>query len=351
MRCPTLEGLPPPPHDKAGWPWTEGSPQLPGRMSEGHPWPRVSIVTPSYNQDRFIEETIRSVLLQGYPDLEYIVIDGGSTDRSVDIIRKYSPWLAHWISEPDRGQTHAINKGLSLVRGDIVAWLNADDTYALGAIAHIAPVMRANGRTAFVYGDCRQIDETSRPLGVYRAACDGLESFLLFKACVPQPTVFFRRFLLDEVGYLDESLQYAMDFEFYMRVVTRHDLHSIARVLANYRIHGASKTSQDFLGSIQERITANRRYWGRSGRFRRWRYAWAARQQEASAHLHCSYRSLRGDPARAVMHIGRAVALYPPILFGHEVLSQLFQVVIGPERTLAVKRWLGRDEESPDAST
>jgi hypothetical protein len=178
-----------------------------------------------------------------------------------------------------------------------------------------------------------------------------LESFLLFQAHVHQPTIFFRRSLLEEVGYLDESLQYAMDCEFYMRVVARHDMHSIARVLGNFRIHAASKTSQDFLGSIQERISANRRYWGRSGKFRRWRYAWAARQQEASAHLHCSYLSLRGDPARAVMHIGRAVALYPPILFGRAVLSQLLQVMIGPERTLAVQRRLSREKGSPGAST
>ena len=104
MHCPTLAELPPPPPDKTGWPWSEESPPLPATMPDGSPWPRISIVTPSYNQGQFIEETIRSVLLQGYPNLEYIVMDGGSTDNSVEIVRNYNSWLAYWVSEPDRGQ-------------------------------------------------------------------------------------------------------------------------------------------------------------------------------------------------------------------------------------------------------
>jgi hypothetical protein len=115
-----LTELPPPPSDentgwpKTGWPWTEETPPVPPLMANGAPWPRISIVTPSYNQGAFIEETIRSVLLQGYPNLEYVILDGGSSDDSTSIIRKYEPWLAHWASERDRGQAHAINKGLDM---------------------------------------------------------------------------------------------------------------------------------------------------------------------------------------------------------------------------------------------
>ena len=109
MRCPTLNELAPPPLGKTGWPWTEESSQLPDTTPDGRPWPRISIVTPSFNQGQFIEETIRSVLLQCYPNLEYIIIDGGSIDESVDIIRRYEHRLAYWVSEPDRCQVHAIN--------------------------------------------------------------------------------------------------------------------------------------------------------------------------------------------------------------------------------------------------
>src|SRR5689334_6100335 len=121
MRCPRLTGLPPPPPGRTDWPWTVETPQLPALRPDGSAWPRISIVTPSYNQGQFIEETIRSVLLQGYPDLEYIVIDGGSSDDSPAIIAKYAPWLTHWVSEPDRGQAHAINKGLVHATGVIGA--------------------------------------------------------------------------------------------------------------------------------------------------------------------------------------------------------------------------------------
>jgi len=311
----------------------------------------VSIVTPSYNQGEFIEETIRSVLLQGYPALDYLIMDGGSTDGSVDILRKYSIWLTYWVSEPDRGQTHAINKGLKRVTGDLVAWLNADDTYVPGALSEAAAVMAVADGPAFVYGDCQQIDEMGRPLGMYKGACDGLESILLFRAHVHQPTIFFRRSLLEEVGYLDESLNYAMDCEFYMRVVGRHDIQCISRVLANFRIHPASKTSQDFLASIQERIAAGRKYWSDPSRIERLRYVRAERRQEASAHLHCSYLHLLRDRRTAVTHIARAVALYPPILFGRAALSQLFQVVIGPKRTAALKGWLGRNPAGSGSST
>src|SRR5688572_28969334 len=108
MRCPMLSDLPAPPPGKTGWPWTEETFQLPEAMPDGKRWPRISIVTPSYNQGQFIEETIRSVLLQCYPNLEYIVIDGGSTDDSVEIIEKYKSWLTYWVSEPDKGQVDAI---------------------------------------------------------------------------------------------------------------------------------------------------------------------------------------------------------------------------------------------------
>ncbi len=138
---PGLLGLPAAPPGKAGWPWTAEGPSLLQTMPDGAPWPRISIVTPSFNQGQFIEETIRSVLLQGYADLEYIVIDGGSTDGSVGIIKKYKRWLTYWVSEPDRGQSHAINKGFARATGGVLAWLNSDDLYAPGALRKVGMLL------------------------------------------------------------------------------------------------------------------------------------------------------------------------------------------------------------------
>ena len=176
MRCPTLSELPPPPPGKSGWPWTEETPMAPPTLPDGSPWPRVSIVTPSYNQGQYLEETIRSVLLQGYPDLEYIIIDGGSTDESVTIIEKYAPWLAYWVSEPDRGQSHAINKGFARATGEIYAWLNSDDYYWPGAIVIAARAVlqhlhSAYGRQLHVQYLCFRIGRHQCAVGTAPRRC------------------------------------------------------------------------------------------------------------------------------------------------------------------------------------
>ena len=139
----TLDDLPAPPPGKTGWIWTEQSNPLPPKMPDGTEWPRISIVTPSYNQGHYIEETIRSILLQGYPNLEYIIIDGGSTDRSVEIIQKYASFLTYWVSEPDNGQTQAIDKGLAYCTGEIFNWVNSDDFLSRNALATIASAFTA----------------------------------------------------------------------------------------------------------------------------------------------------------------------------------------------------------------
>jgi len=242
MRCPTLSELPPPPPGRTGWPWAEESPQLPDTMPDGSPWPRVSIVTPSYNQAQFIEETIRSVLLQGYPDLEYIIIDGGSTDGSVEIIRKYEPWLAYWVSEPDRGQSHAINKGFARATGEICAWLNSDDVYVPGAVSKAAYFLSQYPECALVYGDCDCIDQQSNCLSRMRAMPFDLQQQLLGNL-IPQPTAFLRAAMLQSLGALDESLHYVMDYELWLRIGSQWPVaHMPDTVLARFRLSGANKT-------------------------------------------------------------------------------------------------------------
>ena len=150
-----LVDLAPPPRDKTGWPWTRESPRAADTLPDGSAWPKISIVTPSYNQGQFIEETIRSVLLQGYPNLEYIVIDGGSTDGTVDILRKYERHIDFWVSERDKGQAAAINKGFARASGEILAWLNSDDTYQMGVFAQVAELFCQRPDVEVISGRCR----------------------------------------------------------------------------------------------------------------------------------------------------------------------------------------------------
>ena len=151
---------------------------MPEKLPTGENRPRVSIVTPSYNQAAYIEETIRSVLLQGYPNLEYIIIDGGSKDGSVDIIRKYEPWLAYWSSEPDKGQGHAISKGFEKATGEIFGWLNSDDAYCRGTLELVCRLFLNRPNVGLLYGDCDVIDQRSSKI-------DHIESQLGGPAEVP----------------------------------------------------------------------------------------------------------------------------------------------------------------------
>jgi len=240
VRSPTLEELPAPPSGRSGWPWTEASPAVDAR-----PGIRVSIVTASLNQGPFIEETLRSVLLQGYPDLEYIVMDGGSTDETVDILRRYSPWLAHWTSEPDRGQSHAVNRGWAKASGDVWAWLNSDDVYRPGAIARAVEALRQDAEVDLVYGSALFVDQSGASIGPYpgRPLAPGRQRLEFWRGWdVPQPTVFFRRRLFDTCGGLDETLHYAMDYEWIQRVLKDSRSRCLPETLADYRMHAGSKT-------------------------------------------------------------------------------------------------------------
>jgi len=245
MRSPTVTDLPSPPPGKPGWPWTEESPQLPDTMPDGSPWPRVSIVTPSYNQGQFIEETIRSVLLQGYPNLEYIIMDGGSTDGSVEIIHRYEPWLAYWVSEPDQGQADAISRGFAGASGAILAWLNSDDRYRPGTLNRVARFFATHPETVLGAGDVNHIDARGRFLSRQRVVRPiWLVAANLSQHGWPQPGCFWLHSAYRSVGGVDSSLQFCMDLDLFLRLTRAGQTERIpGPPLADFRHHAGSKTS------------------------------------------------------------------------------------------------------------
>lgn len=204
--------------------------------------PLVSIVTPSFNQKAFLEAAMRSVLEQGYPRLEYIVIDGGSTDGSQDVIRAFSQRLAHWQSEPDSGQTEAINKGFALARGDILAWLNSDDVYRAGAVSQAVEYLQAHPEVGMVYGDADYIDSQGRTVGRFPAAPTDARRLRQGYVHIPQQAAFFRARLWRMAGPLDESLRFAMDYDLWMRISDLALLRYHPRTWAAFRLHGSAKT-------------------------------------------------------------------------------------------------------------
>ena len=244
MRCPTVKELPSPSPRKTGWPWTEESPRLPATHSDGSPWPRISIITPSYNQGQFLEETIRSVLLQGYPNLEYFIIDGGSKDESVDIIKQYEPWLTYWPSEPDRGQSHAVNKGFAMASGDIVAWLNSDDQYLQGTMKTIAKHAHRHPEAGAWAGGGRRIDPSNGKL-IWERLPPGLEFSEILgwnEYYLPQPSCFLNRRVLKDDIYLDESYHLQMDFDLWLRISKKFSMIPIEEILSVNLHHSKAKT-------------------------------------------------------------------------------------------------------------
>lgn len=207
--------------------------------------PKISIITPSYNQGQFIEETIASVIGEGYPNLEYIIIDGGSKDESVDIIRKYEKDITYWVSEKDKGQTDAINKGLKRATGEIVAWLNSDDVYESGTLQKIADAYLENPDAEVFLGDVLSFFPDGRT-EVWVNKFDAED--LMNRVSIHQPGVFWKRALHERYGYLDESFYYLMDYDLWMRLLFNCRIEKIDSVLTRFRVHDEAKTGRNPIG-------------------------------------------------------------------------------------------------------
>jgi len=245
-QIPTLAELPLPPSGKTGWPWTRGTERPYQELASNGPWPRISIVTPSYNQGRFLEETIRSILLQGYPDLEYIIIDGGSDDESVQIIKRYARWLDYWISEPDRGQSHAINKGLGYCSGEIFNWINSDDLLVPGALYAIAREWKKTPEV-IIAGAGVNFDENGQE-EIHKPKAVSLESFVNWRKAREnnwmwqQPSTFLPRAEVSRIGGVKENLKFSMDHFLMIDLLQSCNVVYVPEILAKFRLQANSKT-------------------------------------------------------------------------------------------------------------
>jgi glycosyltransferase involved in cell wall biosynthesis len=226
------------------------------------PQPRVTIVTPSFNQAPFIEATIRSVLAQDYAAIEYIVMDGGSTDGTLDILRRYEDRLV-WTSAPDRGQADAVNRGWQR-GGEVLAWLNSDDVYLSGAVSAAVAGLRAHPGAAGVYGDCEYIDEAGRVIDLHPTSQFDYTT-LVRTACtpIPQPATFLRRDAVAAIGYLDADLSMVMDLDLWLRLGLLAPLVYLPRPLARFREHAASKTIARQAQAAPEILSVYRRLFAR----------------------------------------------------------------------------------------
>lgn len=230
-----LNILPKPETDQTGWPWTEEVP--PAQYDERVAWPKLSIVTPSFNQGHFLEETIRSVLLQNYPNLEYIVIDGGSTDNSPAILEKYSPWISYWQSKKDKGQSNAINLGFSLANGSYYAWINSDDYY-LQNVFHRVINTFLKSQTDFVYGYAYNKKDNQLEL----VTVPPLYDYFIKIPSLPQPACFWSSGIHQPVW---EEMYCALDYELWLRLVKGNKRKRIRQPLAVANVHDDAKTHDD----------------------------------------------------------------------------------------------------------
>jgi glycosyltransferase involved in cell wall biosynthesis len=225
-------------------------------------WPRITVVTPSYNQARFLEATLASVVQQAYPDLEYIVMDGGSTDGSADIIRRYADKLAYWTSQRDGGQTDAVQKGFERGTGDILCWLNSDDLFEPWTLREAAEFFVNHPGARAIYGDATWVDIDGRPIRPKKEHAFNEFIWLFDHNFIPQPSTFWRRDLYQEVGGLNPEFDLSMDADLWIRFAQVTHIYHVSRLWSRMRFYPEQKNQRLRARCLAEDLSIRRRYLG-----------------------------------------------------------------------------------------
>ncbi|HJW90065.1 MAG TPA: glycosyltransferase family 2 protein [Anaerolineales bacterium] len=295
--------------------------------------PLVSIITPSYNQAAFLEDSLGSVLAQDYPAIEYLVVDGGSQDGSLEIIQRHADRLAWWVTEPDAGQAQAINKGMARARGEVVGWLNSDDLYLPGAIRGAVTALQSQPQAGLVYADAVSIDSQGNPLNTLAFPDWGLEELMGFRI-ICQPAAFMRRTALEQAGYLDESYQFLLDHHLWLRLAGRAPIIHVPALWAAARQHPEAKNVAQAGGFGREAFRI---------------LDWMQTQPELAPllvknrrrvlagvnRLNARYLLDGGLPGPALRAYGRALSLWPgfALLHWRRMLFAAFSVLAGESTT------------------
>jgi glycosyltransferase involved in cell wall biosynthesis len=298
-------------------------------------WPLVSILTPSFNSAAFIEETIQSVLTQDYPYIEHIIVDGGSTDGTVEILQKY-PHLK-WISEPDRGQSDALNKAFAMSKGEIIGWLNADDLYEPGAITQVVRHILEHPSTNVVYGHCKIFDSDGSVSKYYNTSYDHQKLLAPWRGFhgAFQPSIFYKREVIERVGGWDSDLHFVMDYDLLLRISEFDALDYLDVDLSRFRRHPAQKGALAWHKFVYEFMIAIERYWRSKNRIRYIKYRLQVRHFYALALLKEILEGTLSDRAQEEKYLLRALQFAPTVLYYPWVFRRLVQVCVG-------QKWTGR---------
>ena len=305
-------------------------------------FPLISIVTPSLNQGAYIESNIKSVLNQGYPNFEHIIIDGGSTDDTIEILEKYHHLI--WISEKDSGQSEAINKGFRRTKGNIIGWLNSDDCYEPDVFFTVVKELSRPQGKYVIFGDCNVIDEKGERIGYCKGRFpdpDNLMKYWGRDYTIPQPSVFFYRDVFQDIGYLDEGLHYAMDYDYWLRISKHYQFHYVSKPIAVMRIHDRAKSIPGDKVFEREWFRVSRKYWGSPFSISRYKSLFMALNFRSNLMRINAYSMMEKHSLKEFRKkITMSIVSNPVNLFRRKLFSAILRGILGHHYIEQIKRFL-----------